>query len=180
MALSPRQQEHARTVWHPEDDPPEIELMHEGEAEEAEADEDVEDIVMEVPDQPTASASSAASEKKAHSTRAMHCAQSRLRHVTACLIFFSSLIHSARLAQLLKTDSAPQTGSWNIPHLTHTRAVARGLYQGRCCVVSLCSVSPMVIHTTVFGRASIIHTTVFGRASIFFWSSDAVSGTVFR
>ena len=36
----------------------------------------------------------------------------------------------------------------------HTRAVARGLYQGRCCVVSLCSVSPMVIHTTVFGRAS--------------------------
>ena len=75
---------------------------------------------------------------------------------------------------------------------SHTRAVARGLYQGRCCVVSLCSVSPMVIHTTVFGRASIIHTTVFGRASIihttvfgrasmfFFWSSDAVSGTVFR
>ena len=50
----------------------------------------------------------------------------------------------------------------------HTRAVARGLYQGRCCVVSLCSVSPMVIHTTVFGRASIIHTTVFGRASMFF------------
>ena len=50
----------------PEDDHPEIELMHEGEAEEAEADEDVEDIVMEVPDQPTASASSssAASAKK--------------------------------------------------------------------------------------------------------------------
>ena len=38
----------------------------------------------------------------------------------------------------------------------------------------------MVTHTTVFGRASIIHTTVFGRASMFFWSSDAVSGTVFR
>ena len=73
----------------PEDDHPEIELMHEGEAEEAEADEDVEDIVMEVPDQPTASASSssAASAKKVHSTRAMHCAQSRLRHGTACLIF---------------------------------------------------------------------------------------------
>ena len=53
----------------------------------------------------------------------------------------------------------------------HTRAVARGLYQGRCCVVSLCSVSPMVIHTTVFGRASIIHTTVFGRASMFFFGA---------
>ena len=50
----------------PEDDHPVIELMHEGEAKEAEADEDVEDTVMEVPDQPTASASSssAASEKK--------------------------------------------------------------------------------------------------------------------
>ena len=50
----------------PEDDHPQIELMHEGEAEEAEADEDVEDMVMEVPDQPTASASSssAASAKK--------------------------------------------------------------------------------------------------------------------
>ena len=54
------------------------------------------------------------------------------------------------------------------PHTPHTRAVARGLYHGRCCVVSLCSVSPMVVHTTVFGSASIIHTTVFGRASMFF------------
>ena len=36
------------------------------------------------------------------------------------------------------------------------------------------------VFDTVFGRASIVHTTVFGRASVFFWSSDAVSGTVFR
>ena len=42
----------------PEDDHPEIELMHEGEAEEADADGDVEDIVMEVPVQPAASATS--------------------------------------------------------------------------------------------------------------------------
>ena len=42
----------------PEDDHPEIELLHEGETEDAEADGDVEDIVIEVPDQPTASASS--------------------------------------------------------------------------------------------------------------------------
>ena len=50
----------------PEDDHPEIELLHEGETEEAEANGEVEDIVMEVPSKPTASASSssAASTKK--------------------------------------------------------------------------------------------------------------------
>ena len=42
----------------PEDDHPEVELLHEGETEEAEADGDVEDIVIEVPVQPAASASS--------------------------------------------------------------------------------------------------------------------------
>ena len=50
----------------PEDDHREIELLHEGEIEEAEVDGDVEDIVMEVLVQPTASAlsSSAAPAKK--------------------------------------------------------------------------------------------------------------------
>ena len=42
----------------PEDDHPEVELLHEGETEEAEADGVVEDIVIEVPVQPAASASS--------------------------------------------------------------------------------------------------------------------------
>ena len=42
----------------PEDDHPEIELLHEGETEEAEADGDVEDIVMDEPAKPAASASS--------------------------------------------------------------------------------------------------------------------------
>ena len=42
----------------PEDDHPEVVLLHEGETEEAEADGDVEDIVIEVPVQPAASASS--------------------------------------------------------------------------------------------------------------------------
>ena len=42
----------------PEDDHPEVGLLHEGEAEEADAGGDVEDIVMEVPVQPGASASS--------------------------------------------------------------------------------------------------------------------------
>ena len=65
-----------------EDHHPEIELLHEGETEEAEADGDVEDIVIEVQVQPAASASSssAAPRKEAQSTRAMHCAQPRLRH----------------------------------------------------------------------------------------------------
>ena len=66
----------------PEDDHPEIEILHEGEIEEAEVDGDVEDMMMKVPVQPTASASSssAAPRKEAHSTRAMHCAQPRPRH----------------------------------------------------------------------------------------------------
>ena len=38
--------------------------MHEFESEQAEADENVEDIVMEVPDQPTASASSSSASAK--------------------------------------------------------------------------------------------------------------------
>ena len=42
----------------PEDDHPEIELLHEGGTEEAEADGDVEDIVMDEPAKPAASASS--------------------------------------------------------------------------------------------------------------------------
>ena len=50
----------------PEDDHPEVELLHEGETEEAEAEGDVEDIVMEVPVKPavSASSSSAAPTKK--------------------------------------------------------------------------------------------------------------------
>ena len=58
MALSPRQQQHAIDSMAPEDDHPEIELLHDCAIEEAEVDGDVEDIVMEVPVQPTASASS--------------------------------------------------------------------------------------------------------------------------
>ena len=46
LALFPRQQQHARIVWHPKRD---------REIEEAEVDGDVEDIVIEVPVQPTAS-----------------------------------------------------------------------------------------------------------------------------
>ena len=56
----------------PEDDHPEVELLHEGETEEAEADGDVEDIVKRY--------QSNSSRKEAHSTRVMHCAQPRLRH----------------------------------------------------------------------------------------------------
>ena len=74
IALSPRQQQHART-----DDHPEVELLHEGETEEAEADGDVEDIVIEVPVQPANSASSR-QQPPQRSSRAMHCAQPRLRH----------------------------------------------------------------------------------------------------
>ena len=99
----------------PEDDHPEIELLQEGETEEAEADGDVEDIVIEVPVQPAASASisSAAPTKKltalercialnlVYGTGARSGVSSRNRRLeltleTACLNFFSCLIHSAR------------------------------------------------------------------------------------
>ena len=32
----------------------------------------------------------------------------------------------------------------------HTRAVALGLYQGRCCVVSLCSARELPLHVSQF------------------------------
>ena len=98
----------------PEDDHPEVELLHEGETEEAEADGVVEDIVIEVPVQPAASASSspAAPAKKltaldrcialnlVHGTGARRVnSRNRRLHLTretACLNFFSCLIHSTR------------------------------------------------------------------------------------
>ena len=89
----------------PEDDHPEVELLHEGETEEAEADGDVEDIVIEVPVQQLPKRSSQHSSDALRSTssaaRARAVVSSRNRRLeltreTACLNFYSCLIHIAR------------------------------------------------------------------------------------
>ena len=78
-ALSPRQQQHATTVWHPKTTTQRSSFCMRGEIEEAEVDGDVEDTAMEVPVQPTASTSSS-SATPAKKLTALYCAQPRLRH----------------------------------------------------------------------------------------------------
>ena len=109
----------------PEDDHPEI-----GETEEAEA--DVEDIVIEVPDQPTASASSSSAAPTKKLTALERCIALNLVYGTGArsgqfkkqasytrgvFEFFQLFNCLMSEASDNETDSASQTGSWNIPHL---------------------------------------------------------------
>ena len=102
------------------------------------------DIVIEVPVQPAASASSsAAPAKKLTALERLHCAQPRLRHgarlvvssrsrlleltrETACLNYFC-VIHSARPGRKLFDVGSSRQRDRVMEHPTpHTRAVARG------------------------------------------------------
>ena len=64
----------------------------------------------------------------------------------------------------------------------HTRAVALGLYQGRCCVVSLCSARELLQHVSQFSWDKIVEpSTTCGTAVLFVClNSDAVFDTEFQ
>ena len=105
----------------PEDDHPEIELMHEGEAEEAEAGEDVEDNVLEVPDQPTASASSSSAASAKKLTALERCIALNLVYGTGPIQLWRKLWrHCLRPIQLLRQGhgtshtSQPFCCTWSV------------------------------------------------------------------